>query len=151
VGLFTVCPTCAGLSLGNIIPVTGIEVMIVALANYQLLFLGLSLSMLFRATMPSLDVFSICSTAVAELVQYDVRSQSGSLRNDYHSEMWPHSAHLIMRRLSIFMVLSGIWIFPISQVDLPHFSQSVGLNLSLTIALICSSLRAEVTRVPSSA
>jgi hypothetical protein len=46
-GLFTACPTCAGLFLGNVIQATGTELMAVTLANYQPLFLGLTLPTLF--------------------------------------------------------------------------------------------------------
>jgi len=46
IGLFTACPTCAGLFFGNLIQTAGTEAMAITLAIYQPLFVGLAFPIL---------------------------------------------------------------------------------------------------------
>ena len=48
-GLFTACPTCAGLFLGNLLQVAGTEALAVMLASYQPLFLGFTFPVLIAS------------------------------------------------------------------------------------------------------
>lgn len=49
-GLFTACPTCAGLFLGNLLQVAGTGALAVVLASYQPLFLGFTFPVLIGSS-----------------------------------------------------------------------------------------------------